>query len=203
MLLPSIQAKLLPRFPSEANLSFSPVSGGSINNSFLIDASGSRYFCKINSATKFPQLFQKEAQGLELLGKNSTLAVPGVIDCFEAEEYQVLLLEWIDEGERDQNFWKKFGEGLSRLHRCEGYAFGLDHDNYMGSLPQANATSDSWIHFFRERRLEPLVELCMDEGLLTNRERRQFESLYPKLREIFDDDQKPVLLHGDRKFHVQ
>lgn len=44
-----------------------PVSGGSINESFRLETNRGEFFIKINSASKYPKMFEKEALGLNLL----------------------------------------------------------------------------------------------------------------------------------------
>ena len=39
-----------------------PVGGGCINQTYRISCGDQQFFCKINSASKFPQLFEKESQ---------------------------------------------------------------------------------------------------------------------------------------------
>ena len=105
----TIRQKLNDLFPSSVDaIQFSPVGGGSINETCAIKFGKQQLFCKINSATKFPQLFEKERKGLEWLGRQNIIRVPQVIDCFETGKQQVLLLEWITEGERTESFWKNF-----------------------------------------------------------------------------------------------
>ena len=84
-------------------------------------------------------------------------------------DQQILLLEWIDEGERTEGFWKKFGEQLAALHQISNEYFGLNEDNYMGSIPQCNQPSDNWIDFFIHQRLQPLIEQCLSQKLLTSK----------------------------------
>src|SRR5712664_3353031 len=58
------------------------VGGGSINNAYLITTSQyQQWFCKINEAGRFPDLFVLERQGLALLGATGMIRVPEVIAC--------------------------------------------------------------------------------------------------------------------------
>ncbi|MFL5739631.1 MAG: fructosamine kinase family protein [Flavisolibacter sp.] len=173
------------------------VGGGSINDSFRLCFDQRQFFCKINSASKFPQLFEKEKKGLQLLGEKKIIRVPEVLDCFEIDQQQVLVLEWIAPGERTENFWKEFGRQLSLLHQIQGKEFGLDEDNYMGSVVQRNSRSDDWVSFFIHQRLQPMVERCCEKNLLPGKERSQFEHLYTGLENFFERAQAPMLLHGD------
>ena len=171
-----------------------PVGGSCINQTYKISTTTNDFFCKINSASKFPHLFLKEQNGLALLAKQKLIKLPDVMESCLFEDHQILILEWIKEGIPNQDFWKTFGKQLAALHQVKREQFGLSEDNYMGSVPQSNKNHSSWISFFVEERLMPLVKLCSDS--LSSSHVKQFEVLYQKLPGIFDND-KPSLLHGD------
>lgn len=118
------------------------------------------------------------------------------MDCFEHEQTQVLLLEWIDEGERTEAFWKKFAEQLNALHNHTAPLFGLEEDNYMGSVRQGNKEHWMWASFFENERLRPMVERCVTKGLLSLTSLHSFDNVYNLLFPLFGDE-PPSLLHGD------
>ena len=181
---------------NKSSLIFQPVNGGSINQAYRVTTDDRKYFCKINSAIAFPQLFIKESNGLEEIRKTKTIKVPAFIDCFEMEDQQVLLMEWIKEGERSGKFWKNFGISLAALHSISNDQYGFKENNYMGSIQQCNNWNSNWNSFFIEQRLKPLVEKCITKSLLTNKHLAAFEKLYTHLPQFFED-QPPALLHGD------
>ncbi len=43
------------------------VSGGDINETYAVDTNRGLFFMKLNSASDFPLMFQKEAEGLKAL----------------------------------------------------------------------------------------------------------------------------------------
>jgi fructosamine-3-kinase len=173
------------------------VGGGSINETYRLQFDDSKVFCKVNSAANFPGLFVKEKAGLALLEKQGVIKTPSVIDCFEAFGHQVLILEWVEEGLRTETFWKKFGEQLAALHHVTTESFGLEEDNYMGSVPQQNKRQKDWIAFFTKQRLQPLITKCTEKNLLGPNHLQLFEKLFLLLPDIFETTQKPSLLHGD------
>ena len=180
-----------------STISFSSVGGGSINQSFKITINKKeKIFCKINSATRFPLMFEKEKRGLELLHSRKVIRVPQVIGTFIDNDHQVLLLEYIDQGIRSEHFWTRFGEQLVALHSVQSNYAGLHEGNYIGALPQSNNTSSSWVDFFIYQRLEPQIAIAVDHKLLELQQQRKFEKLYKVLPEIFPDN-KLSLLHGD------
>lgn len=185
------------RFPSVGVIQFLSIGGGSINETYCLTDGTYKAFCKINSAQKFPQLFQKEAKGLLELQQANCILVPEVFDVVEENEQQVLLMEWIETGERDTSFWEDFGASLAQLHAQQASQFGFAEDNYMGAVPQHNSYQDDWNHFFQTQRLEPLVNLCLHQHLLNAGHAKKFELLYSQLQQIFGDKARPCLLHGD------
>lgn len=177
-------------------LEIKSVGGGCINQTYKITTADKYFFCKLNSASKFPHLFEKEKNGLELIQKYNVIKTPGIIDSSIIGNEQILTLEWIEEGNRKDEFWKTFGQQLAALHQISTEEFGLKEDNYMGSVPQINRQEKNWVLFFRANRLEPLVKLCVNKNLLQPKHQEQFEILYQRLLQIFDNE-KPALIHGD------
>lgn len=174
------------------------IGGGSINQTYRITLPGQQqFFCKVNNAQRFPQLFLKEKTGLERLGKTGTIKVPKVVAYSVFDNNQILVLEWIESGTKDEMFFRRFGEQLAALHQCNGKSFGLDHDNYMGSVPQTNSFTNDWISFFLQQRLQPMVDKCVAKNLLTPTDAALFEKVYTRLPQVFDSKQQPALLHGD------
>lgn len=179
------------------SLKFRSVGGGSINDTYQVEISDQpKFFLKVNSATKYPNLFKKEKNGLNFLNKQHIVSAPSVVVCDELDNYQILLLEWIEAGLKTNEFWKRFGEQLAVLHRVSNPYFGFEEDNYMGALKQLNHRHDNWVGFFIHCRLQPRFETAIANGLLRTKHLDQFENLCKKLKNIFDDEQ-PSLVHGD------
>lgn len=174
-----------------------PLSGGSINSVYRIKTNLQKTFCvKVNRADKFPGMFKAEAEGLKLLSKHSSFHIPKVHSVFNGGSLSFLLLEFVISGEKDSEFWQRFGTSLAEMHQVNHSIFGLDHDNYIGSLPQQNKPSNTWESFFRERRLEPMVKMARDRDLLHKEDTQKFDRLYAKLTDLFPTE-PPSLLHGD------
>lgn len=175
---------------------FHVVSGGCINNGGRLETDKGSFFLKWNDAKKFPEMFEAESRGLKMLAEASAIRIPKVVLAGAADDFQFLLLEFISAGASKKMFWRMLGEQLSELH-CKGSAqFGLDFDNYIGSLAQRNTKHDNWTSFFIEERLKPQVALCAGSHALPSREINRFEQLYKKLPSLIVEE-KPALLHGD------
>ena len=187
---------------NEMNIPFSSIhlhaiGGGSINDTFRVTIdSGRQFFLKLNSARKYPALFEKEINGLAILGQQKIFPVPNVVLSKTVEDTQLLLLEWIGTGIKDRNFWQSFGEQLAQLHLVTHEQFGFYEDNFMGALPQINTLTNNWTDFFVLRRLHPQIKLATENHLLQQKHINAFEKLEGKLKNIFNEE-PPSLLHGD------
>ena len=78
---------------SQDVLNISPLQGGDINDTFLIQTPDRQYVLKRNKKKRFPQMFEKEAKGLNKLSLNG-LITPQVIKIFEHDEDQFLILAY-------------------------------------------------------------------------------------------------------------
>src|SRR5262245_27809412 len=127
-------------------ISFHAVGGGCINESFRLHTSAGDFFFKWNDRDRYPRMFAAEAKGLSLL-QEFFPHVPSVIVQQDYKNQSFLILEWIEGGKRVKNFWQEFGSNLARMHSNSAASFGLDHNNYIGSLRQSNRQHSSWSEF--------------------------------------------------------
>jgi protein-ribulosamine 3-kinase len=194
--VPSAIVRELESRTSSTVKNFLLASGGCINHGGCVLTTSGVFFLKWNDLIKFPGMFIAEARGLTLLRGAKALAVPRVILVGEAGTYQFLLLEYVVEGTKSRTFWRDFGAGLATLHRTSSSAFGLDHDNYIGSLAQLNSRQGTWVEFFVEQRLRVQLRVARDEGKLDDGITKKFEALFRKLTIILPEE-PPSLLHGD------
>jgi len=171
------------------------LGGGCINEAARIKSGSNSYFLKWNTAQEM-DMFKKEAEGLKKLNESSLFKIPKVLGVGIREDKSYLLLEWIDEGIKSDPFWKDFGQKLAKLHQVSSQSFGLDHDNYIGKLPQSNKQHQSWVDFFITERLEPQLKLAHTNGYIDNQVLKGFEPLLSTLDQLIPDEQ-PSLLHGD------
>ena len=172
------------------------VSGGDINRAYRLDLSnGERVFLKSNRA-RLLDMFTAEAHGLEALRATGTIGVPEPLAVGTDETESFLIMEYLSPAPRRADYWEIFGRELAMLHRakCES-SFGFPTDNYIGSTPQQNAPMDSWVAFFRERRLIPQMKLAC--GLLDDLTRRNLTSITDRLDDLLPEPAFPSLIHGD------
>jgi fructosamine-3-kinase len=195
----SVPAHIIELISIHQNLKverFRPVSGGCINNGGVLTTNSGEYFLKWNDANRYPSMFETEAKGLRLLSSTSAIRVPKPIEYSVAGSYQYILMEFIDTKGRRKDFWTVLGERLAELHKNSGSHFGLDHDNYIGSLNQYNNRSDDWVAFFINQRLRMQLKLASQNGLADKSLVNSFEVLFKRLDDLLVTE-KPSLLHGD------
>ncbi len=173
-----------------------PLGGGDINESYRLNTTSGLFFMKFNSALRYPGMFEKEAAGLHLIASTGEIRVPAVIVYGQSGDDIFLVLEYLNSAPRKAAFWSDFGSSLARMHRQSSDSFGLDHDNYMGAIPQSNRKHKKWTDFFIHERLEPMVRMARNKGFFTRNSIPAFERLYKRLPEIFPGE-PPALIHGD------
>ena len=169
------------------------VSGGDINQAYKAElADGRRVFVKSNDDAP-AGMFAAEARGLAWLGEAKALRVPAVL----AQGPDFLVLEWIESARRTPDFDERLGRGLAALHQAKPSSFGLDHDNFIGRLAQANGARATWPAFYCDQRLQPQLQLAVDGGLASPAMRRGFDRLFDDLDELVGPPEPPARLHGD------
>jgi fructosamine-3-kinase len=174
------------------------IAGGDINRAYEVAlADGRRLFVKTNDRS--PRgMFAAEARGLGWLGEADALRIPEVVGVATPEDpRQFLVLELVATGTPARDFDERLGRGLAALHGHGAPAFGLDHDNFIGWLPQANAPSPTWAEFYRARRLEAQLRRAADEGRASPRMRQGFDRLFRVLDDLCGPPEPPARLHGD------
>ena len=169
------------------------LTGGDINEVYQAFLPEKSVVIKINNTQTLPQLFEKEKQGLELLSK-STFIVPKPLKIGTIDDTPFLIMDYIEQG--SELNWAVFGEKLAQLHLIEGKYFGLEHDNYIGSLEQVNLECGAWSEFYTNHRLLALTAKARDQGLFEKKHCIWIEKLCQRLDELIPTC-KPSLIHGD------
>jgi len=191
-----LEAALVRRFGLEVKAA-DRLAGGDINDAFAVRLADSRsLFVKTNRDAP-PNMFEAEARGLAWLADANAIRIPRVIGVSAAGEPPYLALELIDSAARKRGFDEELGRALATLHRAGAPRFGLDHDNFIGSLPQSNRGHEPWADFFMAERLAPQLRLAVSSGRATTAMRRGFERLSARLSDLTGPNEAPARLHGD------
>lgn len=141
-----------------------PIGGGCINQAFEIGGSGlATWFMKCGPPSHL-DMFQKEMKGLELMARCDAVHVPKGCFAEVIGDRSVLVMEFIPMRAVDSRSALRFGEALAALHLVKAQAYGLDHDNYIGSTPQFNQPAWNWWTFFCEQRLQPQLKRALSSG---------------------------------------
>lgn len=174
----------------------SSLGGGSINEAFAVRLSdGTGIFVKTHSNPP-TGMFSAEARGLQWLREAEAIRVPSVLACEDASP-AFLALELLTPGRRQPSFDETLGRSLAALHAFGAPRFGLDHDNFIGRLPQSNAPADDWSEFYWSARLEPQLLRASKRGLVDESTRSRLHRLKCKLPELVGPSEPPARLHGD------
>jgi fructosamine-3-kinase len=170
------------------------LGGGCINQAFKLSDGKQSFFVKTNSAGCLP-MFEAEAAGLEAILASHSLRAPRPICCGTSGGAAWLVLEYLELGGHGSG--AEMGRRLAQMHRKTATQFGWKRGNTIGSTPQPNAWTESWIAFFRDQRLGQQLELAAQKGYGSGLQRKG-ERLRAGLDAFFSAYQPvPSLLHGD------
>jgi fructosamine-3-kinase len=175
------------------------VSGGCIHHTVRLSTNLREDFFLKWAEEPVSDAFSAEADGLEALRDATDLTVPEVIGHSDAGDNPAwLLLEYVPPGKTAQDYAERLGESLALLHEAREEPYGWHRVNYIGSLPQANTTTDDWPAFWWTERLEPQLALAGEHGRLAglDREWAKLESKLPALLAGSAEDGRSFL-HGD------
>lgn len=170
--------------------------GGSINEAVVLKTTVGNFFAKYNELGQNRGLFKQEKKGLERIAATKCIRVPKPFFAYEEGAHGYLLLELLEPGDPEFGFWEDFGRQMACLHQNSNDYFGLDEDNFCGSLKQINTPKDNWVDFFIDNRLNPMLKLAVENKKADDQVVKKMEALYKRLPEIFPNE-KPALLHGD------
>ena len=91
----------------------------------------------------------------------------------------------------------EFGQGVAGLHRAGAPSFGRTDGRTTGSLALPNDPVDTWVEFYAERRLLPLVRIASDRNSLPGGSLSRIEQVAGRLDELGGPVEPPARLHGD------
>jgi len=157
-------------------------------------------------------MFAAEAAGLNALASaaGDTLIIPRVLHTGplpsppNGRPSSFIVMEHLDlgAGVAGRLSQRALGTGLATVHAAppaDSRGFGFASDNWIGGSPQPNGWMESWVDFFRERRLLHMNRLLARPGSPVDRMVRQLAAP-GALESFFDDGEeviRPSLIHGD------
>lgn len=171
---------------------YNSLAGGDINKVYLLQCHEGDFVVKLNSADRFPGMFETESKGLSLLSDSQSFKIPKSIATGTLNDISYLLMEYCPPGQPGPDFWEQFSHQLVQLHTSTSHRFGLDHDNYIGSLPQPNTWNPTLSEFYISQRLEPQLKMAHDQGFTFPNLGSCFQNISGELPQ-----EQPSLIHGD------
>lgn len=186
---------IIPNIEANLNLKIfnsTPLSGGDINDVFLMETNNDKLVIKLNSASAFPGMFEAEKEGLEAIRNTHSISIPKVFLTGSCNDIAYLVLEYITPGREKENFWEDFGKKMAVLHQNTNKNFGFKNSNYIGSLPQPNKWCTSASEFYITQRLEPQFKMASANGYSF----KNLSTFFKKSEEIIPEE-SASLIHGD------
>ena len=174
-----------------------PLSGGDTASVLKLETSQqASYVLKYSHKEDMLKVFEAEAYGLKRIASTNTIATPKVMDFGVHNGTSYLLMGYIvPKSPRSDDYYKLFCE-LCLLHHHSSEQFGLDQDNYIGSLEQQNTLTQDWIDFYSQQRLAVQLQMAYEKRLLNANEIPALDDIKSRLQ-YFCKGIKPSLLHGD------
>ena len=68
------------------------LAGGDINEVYYVETTKDRFCLKVNKKNEYPQMFEREANGLSLLSETKSFRIPSVHEHGESQDIQYLKL---------------------------------------------------------------------------------------------------------------
>lgn len=171
------------------------LSGGDINQAYVISGEDQRYFVKVNDKAHLER-FQLEAEQLNQLKLSNTVNTPQVITFGNSKQHAFLVLEYIVLKSLDKAGGSyEFGKQLAKLHRWgDQKEYGNDLDNFIGDTLQPNSWMKNWSRFFSEQRIGWQLQLLKEKGVHIVDIDDCIEEVHQRL---LNHSPRPSLLHGD------
>jgi fructosamine-3-kinase len=177
----------------ERLVSANPLSGGMIGEVYRLELEdGTPLVAKVDE--KAASHLEREAYMLRYLREKSDLPVPEVFHGSET----LLLMEFVEGTSAFSEASERHAaELLASLHSVSADEYGHERDTLIGSLEQPNPRVESWLDFFRDRRLLYMADIAHNSGRLPTEDRHRINTLAGRLDEYIEEANPPSLIHGD------
>jgi len=188
-----ILAEAVEAHLGERLLSARLLGGGCIGEVYKVEmGDGTKLVAKVDREGE--SHLEREAYMLRYLRERSELPVPTVFHDSE----RLLLMEFVEGSSRFSAVAERdAAELLAGLHDVTAEAYGHERDTLIGSLDQPNPWTESWVEFFRDRRLLYLARIAHEAGQLPMEDLGKVMRLAERLDEYLEEPERPSLVHGD------
>ena len=190
ILLVRQQGLVAVEVPIEASL----LPGGSIGVVVLVTSGDGQQRVVKQVPGSLPSMLTAEAEGLQALGANATVAVPLIHYVGRGS----LVMEALGPTLEDSTaFWQRLGEDIAALQASTRVQqHGWSGDNWLGGLPQRNTWDADGHRFFAEHRIQRYLEEPKVRQTLSAGDLRAVDRFCQRLPDLIPPT-APVLLHGD------
>ncbi len=175
------------------------LGGGCINHASKLETNIGNFFLKWNNNCA-ADIFIREAESLRELKKaaGEFLVIPEVFAAKQVDETPgFLVMEYLENNHSALNADEMLGRGLAKIHQFTNTQFGFYNNNYCGATLQNNLWKYGWVEFFRNNRLQFLLNLIEKERPIPASEMIIYEKLLHRIDNLIPKDSVPVLIHGD------
>ncbi len=179
--------------------SIKQVLGGDIHKSWQIEFKNTKFFLKRNERkAKFLKFEESCLRNLQKYINNENLVIPKIISYLEINNVELLLMEWTNMNNTDQ---QKLGKGLAEMHiesnKFNPKKFGYPMHGYIGTTNQIKGWESDWIECFINLRIEPQLAILKKDFLEIDIKNKLKKKIEIELRE---HEPFNSLVHGDLWF---
>lgn len=195
-----VEKALTRKFGERVVINYSDsIGGGCINNALKINTNVGALFMKWNANCP-ADLFVREAESLLELRKaaDNLIVVPEVFATKERTDSPGFLVqEFLPSRNAAFSDEEKLGRGLAVIHKYSANNFGFYNNNYCGATTQLNLWKENWVDFFRENRLQFILNLIQEKNPFSVSELKLFDKILNLIPVLLPPSLNPVLIHGD------
>ena len=176
--------------------SIEKVNGGDIHSAWKIEFASKKLFLKRNDRKKNFLEFEKYClQNLRKYSDQKNLIIPEVIAFKNFNNIEILLMEWIDMQNFDQ---QNLGKGLGEMHlkstESNPKIFGYPIEGFIGLTDQKKGWENNWIDCFLNLRIIPQLLILKPKIL----EKETINKVKEKIKsELLNHKPINALVHGD------
>lgn len=124
----------------------------------ILRTANEAYFAKTGP---LPQI-KAEKCSLQAMSETAPSIIPKIIGHVEKDGLAALVTTYHDSGSRSEASQRALGRALAEMHSGDKGRFGFDCPTFCGVTEQDNTWSESWLEFYRDRRLGDLVKRLGD-----------------------------------------
>ncbi|MFG0274975.1 MAG: fructosamine kinase family protein [Phycisphaerales bacterium] len=171
-----------------------PLSGGCVGEVYRVDLENGRAVVAKVDRDRTGTL-PDEGWMLDLLAERTDLPAPRTL----LAEPDLLVMTVLPgtTGAGSPGAQRHAADLLASLHGVTAERFGLERPTRIGGLAQPNDWSDSWIDFYRQRRLLEMARQASEAGRLPDRAHDRVRRVADRLDRLIDEPDAPSLVHGD------